>query len=119
MERKKGSLRVSNCKYVQKSLGSKERTFADIPFVQRALLNPFLLPRYVLAEGGYQGTTMYCHANDAELLKGLPSNSTHFFTSLIPALKRKQNNCVNVKQHWPAPETPAIPELWEYQTCLW
>jgi len=69
--------------------------------------------------GSYQGTATYCHANDAALLKGFPSNSAHFFTTLIPALKRKQNNCVNVKQHWPKPGTPARPEPWEYQTCLW
>lgn len=113
------SLNLSNCDNVQKSLGSKKRTFTDIPFVQWTLLNPFLLPRYVLALGGYQGTTIYCHANDGELLKGLPSNGAHFFTGLIPALKRKQNKCMNVKQHWAEPETPAMLELWEHQTCLW
>lgn len=118
-EWKERSLNLSNCDHVQKSLGSKKKTFTDIPFVQWALLNPFLLPRYVLAQGGYQGTTMYCHANDGELLQGLPSNRAHFFTGLIPALKRKQNKCMNVKQHWPEPETPAMAELREQQTCLW
>lgn len=52
-------------------------------------------------------------------LKGLPSNRVHFFTSLILALKRKQNNRVNTEQHWLQPEPPATPELGEHRTCLW
>lgn len=88
MERKEGSLHLSNRKYVQKSLGSKKRTFTDNPFVQQTLLKHVLLPRYVLAEGGYQDTTTYCHANDA-VIEGTSQQQRTFFHWFDPGIEKE------------------------------
>lgn len=65
---------------------------------------PLLLPRYVLAEGRFQGATMYCHANDAVTEGTSQQQSAFFSTSLILALKKKQNDGMKGRQHWSKPE---------------
>lgn len=62
-----------------------------------------LLPRYV-AEGRYQGTTMYCHANDAVTGGTSQQQSAFLSTSLILALKKKQNNGMKGRHHLSKPE---------------
>lgn len=63
-ERKRGKPSFIQLQLCPEILGSKDRTFTDIPLAQQTLWKRFLLPSYVLAkEGGYQGTATYCHAN--------------------------------------------------------
>lgn len=85
---KEGSLPFIQLQRCPEILGSKKRTFTDIPLAQRTLWKHFLLPRYVLArEGGYQGTATYCHANVPSYWRDFPATAA-FFHEFDPGIER-------------------------------